>query len=116
MDAGGRHGGGDHPAPAVGLVGHGGVGGDGAPVVADDDGVLAGAQGVVQCVGIPGQGANLVVAVGRNLGRAVAAEERGHGVVAGGGQLGQEVAPGVGRVGKPVETQGQGTVRGPSSK
>ena len=62
----------------------------------------------VQRVGIADDRTELVVAVGRQLGRCVATQEGGHGVEAGPGQLRQQVTPGVGRVGEPVEAQGQG--------
>ena len=42
----------DGPAPAVGLVGDGAVGGQGAPVVADDDGVATAPEDFVQCIGV----------------------------------------------------------------
>ena len=42
------HRGGDDPAPALGREGRGAVGGDGAPVVADDHGVAVAAERLVQ--------------------------------------------------------------------
>ena len=79
----GRDGGGDGPPPAIGLVGHGGVGGQRPPVVADDHGISRAARAPVQRVGVAGHGADLVVAVGGQRGGGVAPQEGGHGVVAG---------------------------------
>ena len=98
------------------LVGHRAVGGQGAPVVPDQDGVVAAAEGLVQGVGVPHQGTHLVAPVGRERGRRVAPQERRHGVVAGRGQLGEQIAPGVRGVGEAVQAQGERPVGRPVSK
>ena len=104
------HGHGDHPPPAVGLGGRGRVGEERPPVVADDDGAVVAPEGLVERARVEGQGAGVVAPVGRHAGRRVAPEERGDGVVAGGGQLREQVAPRVGGVGEPVQAQGQWAV------
>ena len=45
---------------------HRAVGGQGAPVVADQDGVVTAAEDLVQRVGVPHQRPHLVAAVGGN--------------------------------------------------
>ena len=69
------------------------------------------AERVVEGVDVAGQRADLVETVGRDGGGRVRPEERGHRVVAGLAQGGQEVAPRVGGVGEPVEAEGQRAVR-----
>ena len=88
-------------------MGHGGIGGQRAPVVTDDDGVARAPERLVEQVGVTGQGADLVAAVGGNGGGGVAPQERRHGMEAGSGELGEQESPGMGGVGKAVEAQGQ---------
>ena len=105
--------GGDHPPPASGLEGGGAVGGEGAPVVADEHRVVGPAQGCVELAGVDGQGPGVVAAVGRDRGGRIPPHERGHGVEPGIGQAGQEIAPGMGGVGEAVQAQGQRAVARP---
>src|SRR5579863_2874830 len=53
----------DGPAPARWLVGDGAIGRQRAPVVADEDGVGAAAQRLVQRVDVTDQGTGLVAAI-----------------------------------------------------
>ncbi len=76
----------------------------------DEHGVAPAAESLVQGAGVESQGPGVVAAVLGDRGRGVPPEERGHGVEAGVGQTGQEMAPGVGGVGEAVEAQGQWTV------
>ena len=57
-------------------MGDGAVGGQSAPVVADDDGVGTAPEDLVQCIGVPHERSDLIAPVGRNGGRGVAALER----------------------------------------
>ena len=91
-------------------MGHGGVGGQGAPVVADDDGVVPAPERLVERAGVTGQGADLVAAVGGDGRGGVAPQERCDGVEAGSGQLWEQESPAMGGVGKAVEAQSQGPV------
>ena len=81
--------------------------------MADDDGAVVAPEGLVEPARIEGQGAGVVAPVGRHACGRIAPQERGHGVVAGSGQLREQVAPRVGGVGEPVQAQGQGAVGGP---
>ena len=103
----------DGPAPAVGLVGDGAVGGQSAPVVADDDGVATAPEDLVQRIGVLHQRSDLIAPVGRNGGRGVAALERRHGPEARRRQFGQQVAPRVRRIGEAVQAEGERPVLGP---
>ncbi len=103
----GRHGRRDGAPPALGLVRHRAVGGQGAPVVADQDGVVAAAEDLVQRVGVLHQGAHLVAPVGRQRRRGVAPQERRHGPVTRGRQFRKEIAPGMCRVGEAVQAEGE---------
>ncbi len=105
-------GGRDGAAPACRLVGHRTVGGQCTPVVADEDGVVPATECLVQRVGVPHQCAYLVAPVRRHGRRRVAAQERRHGVEAGFRQLGEQVAPGVRRVGEAVQAECEGPVLG----
>ena len=94
----------------LGTVAHGGVRRDRAPVVSDQHGLTVTGEGVGQGENVERDRRGLIVAVGREAGGRVAAEPRGHHVIARGGELGHQQIPGVGVVGEPVQTQREGTV------
>jgi hypothetical protein len=73
-------------------------------------GDLDSAQGIVQGIGVPGQGAGLVAAVGGYAGRGVAAGEGRNRPEPGCGQPRQQVPVGVRGVGKAMQAQGQGAI------
>ena len=88
-----------------GCQGRGRVGAVGSPVVADDDGLLVAAEGLVQGIGVETEHARLVAAVGCQRRRRVAALEGGDRPEAGVRERGEQVAEGVCRVGIAVQAQ-----------
>ena len=84
-------------------MGHGGVGGQRPPVVADDDGIVGAPECRVERIGVTGQGADLVTAVGWDRGGGVAPQERRDGMESGRRQFREQESPRVGGVGKAVE-------------
>ena len=97
----------------VGLVRDRAVGGQRAPVVADEHRVLAATERLVQRVGVLDDRADLVAAVRGHLRGCVAAQEGRHRPEPCGRELGQQIAPGVCGVGEPVQAQCQRPVVGP---
>lgn len=79
------------------------VGGDGTPVVTDDDRVRAASTRLVHTDGIRHQCGDVAAAVGRNLRGCVAAQERCDDLPATLGQRRTEVAPRVRGVGEAVQ-------------
>src|ERR1017187_9771172 len=91
-------------------MGHGSVGGERPPVVPDDDRIVPAPEGVVECVGITDQGADLVAAVRWDLRGSVSPQKGGDRMKSGCRESGQQEAPGVRRVGKSVKAQGKRTI------
>ncbi len=80
--------------------------------MADEDRVAAAAQRLVQGAGVERERALVVAPVGRDPRGGVTAQVRSHRVVSGFGEPGEQVPPGVGGVGEPVEAESQRPVRG----
>jgi|GEM_PF-5340867 len=95
------------PRPALRCVGDGRVRDQASPVVTDEYGVGSTPEHFVQGADIERQGACVVAPVVGHLGGRVTPQKRSDGVVAGVGQAGEEVPPGMGRVREPMQAQGQ---------
>lgn len=76
-----------------------------APVVADDHRAIIAAECVVQRVGVAAERGGLICTVVRDRGWRIAAHERRHCMKTCIGERGQQVSPGMSRVGEPVQAQ-----------
>ena len=86
---------GHHSPPAIRSERGGAVAGLGAPVVADQNGLIVAAQRVVQANCIGDERPDPEAAIRRNLGRRISAHERRHRVITRIGQRRQQKPPGV---------------------
>jgi len=75
--------------------------------VADDDGIAVTAECFMKCGGITSERGHVVLAVGGNRGRRITPHEGGDGSKACIGQGGKEISPSMSGVGKPMEAKGK---------